>query len=559
MEYLSRMFGSENANTDAEKTDENGSATETNFMGMQNYKLSPMEQLRMVACSSIFGEPSYYRDSKKEKSYVSRHTDNLDISKYLLFQDLNVENTVDLFTKVIDAALDHDFEGTIQFALRLRQEFLMRLNPSVILVRAALHPKREEFNKTHPKVFREIVCKVAQRPDDLTNQLKYYVQLTGDKKNLPGVLKRAWADRLQETSRYQLKKYLNRGNLIDLVRVCHANSADINEMMKTGDIEVAEDQNTWESLRSQGKSWEEIVNTIRMPHMALLRNLRGMAKEITDGDKLEILMKLLKEGVKGGKQFPFRYYSAYQAVQSSNDIKENCKEIILKGLNECIHLAMDNFPVLKGKTISLCDNSGSAWGALNSQYGTVKVAEIANLSGIMTAINSDVGEVGIFGDRLEIENIPKDTNILSKLHHLSEKVGKGIGGGTEHGIWLFFRDAIDQKKHYDNIFIYSDMQAGHGGLYGTGPEYTNRGYACGRSYSSNYINVMKLIEDYRLQVNPRVNIFSVQVAGYNNQLIPEMFYRGSILAGWTGNEVLYAQKVTELWDEFDQKYQSLKK
>ena len=34
----------------------------TNFMGGDSYKLTPLTSLRMIAASSIFGEPSYYRN-----------------------------------------------------------------------------------------------------------------------------------------------------------------------------------------------------------------------------------------------------------------------------------------------------------------------------------------------------------------------------------------------------------------------------------------------------------------------------------------------------------------
>jgi len=36
----------------------------TNFMGGNSYELSPIETLKMVTASSIFGEPQYYRDGE---------------------------------------------------------------------------------------------------------------------------------------------------------------------------------------------------------------------------------------------------------------------------------------------------------------------------------------------------------------------------------------------------------------------------------------------------------------------------------------------------------------
>ena len=262
---------------------------------------------------------------------------------------------------------------------------------------------------------------------------------------------------------------------------------------------------------------------------------------------------MLENGVEKGKQFPFRYWSALKAIQTSNP-HINGESAIIESLNRCMDRAMDNFPKLKGKTICLSDNSGSAWGALTTEYGSVKVAEIDNLSSVMTAINSDEGYVGIFGDRLEIESVNKRDGVLSQLDKIQSKHSRNIGGSTENGIWLFFDQAIKKKIHYDNIFIYSDMQAGHGGLYGINSadylDYITRGP---------YIDVLKLIQVYRQKVNPKVNVFSVQTAGYDNNVIPENEYRTSILTGWTGKETLYANAIIDIWDRMQNKNQKTEK
>ena len=41
---------------------ETAKAAVTNFMGGNSYTLNPLDTLRIVAASSIFGEPQYYRD-----------------------------------------------------------------------------------------------------------------------------------------------------------------------------------------------------------------------------------------------------------------------------------------------------------------------------------------------------------------------------------------------------------------------------------------------------------------------------------------------------------------
>ena len=159
-------------------------------------------------------------------------------------------------------------------------------------------------------------------------------------------------------------------------RFAIANSPIIDELMATGTVEVAEDQKTWENLKSEGKSWNEIFDTIDMGHMALLRNLRGVFTEIEDAEFCKRYLDKLKSGVERGKQFPFRYYSAIDAIKNSSC---NHKPLIIDALEECMDIALANFPKLKGKTMCLSDNSGSAWGGFTSEYGTVTVEQIEQL------------------------------------------------------------------------------------------------------------------------------------------------------------------------------------
>ena len=60
-----------------------------------------------------------------------------------------------------------------------------------------------------------------------------------------------------------------------------------------------------------------------------------------------------------------------------------------------------------------------------------------------------------------------------------------------------------------------------------------------------------LVKLYREQVNPRVNVFCIQTAGYTNVLVPEYGYRTSILYGWTGKELIFADAMNRLWDDLD--------
>ena len=530
--------------------------TVTNFMGGDSYKINPLDTLKMITASSIFGEPSYYRGSKSHKNYV---VDELVKGFSVIPKAYEGKDTETIMEEAIDAALDYDFGATLEWATTLRSDYMMRLNPQVIMVRASIHPKRDEWTKENPGKFNEINQQVMKRADEPMSQMAYYLYKNkGKKNNIPSVIKRSWAKNLGKLNRYKVAKYKNHEiGMINAVRLCHANSKIIDELMTTGTVEVNEDQKTWENLRSAGKSWKEIFETIEMGHMALLRNLRGVFEEVEDVTFCTKYLEKLKNGVLDGKQFPFRYHSAIKAIDSS--YKCNHKPLIIDALEECMDIALDNFPKLKGKTMCLSDNSGSAWGAINSEYGSVRIAEIDNLSSVITAACSDEGYVGKFGDRLIVHPISKRRGVLSQTKEITKGGDSDVGGGTEGGIWEFFKGAIKNKEHWDNIFIYSDQQAGHGGLYGTSrhqEEYNRLGFGCGRGfYSNGYINVFKLVQEYRKRVNPKVNVFSIQTAGYDNVVIPEYAYRTNIMYGWTGKETVFADAMIKQWDEIEAKKQ----
>ena len=527
---------------------------EQNFMGGISYRINPVDTLKMISASSVFGEPQYYRDGGNTRAAILERVYGVNalFTKYSLrmLDPFKGKTTSEVMEKAIDEALDADFEATLNWAAELRSRYLIRLNPQVIMVRAAMHPGRKAYTSEHPGEFAKIARQVMSRGDDVTSQVQYWLARKGGKKGIPAVLKRSWAQRIGSMDAYTMAKYGNAGiGLIDVVRICHAKGELVDTLMHDGKVPMPEGENTWESLRASGMKWKDILNEIRMPHMALLRNLRGIFSETEDPSVRENALTLLKKGVRRGKQFPFRYLSAWQAVEAEGRAW-GCQ--VKSALEECMRISCENLPVLKGRSAFLSDNSGSAWGTCTSEYGTMHIAEIGNLSSVIGAMCAEEGVVFPFGDRLESMRIHKDEGVLKQAHQAGV-IGSSCGGCTENGIWLFFRDAILQKQHWDHIFVYSDMQAGHGGLYGICREDYD---AVGACVNGRYIDVNMLVKLYREQVNPKVNVFCIQTAGYTNVLVPEYGYRTAILYGWTGKELIFADAMNRIWDELESRKRS---
>jgi len=572
----------------------------SNFMAGTSYKLNPLQSMQIVCASMICGESQYYRPKNAEINAFKQH---------LLFQEFygDIESTEAYFTKIVSDALAYDFEGCLAFIAKLRNEYFMRLNSHFLITQAVHHPTRVDFNARNPTIFRQAIEDACNIPTDWTTQYKL---LKESGKPIPTIWKKAIANQLQSMTAYHAAKYVHGSktqgktdevlaNLVDLVRITHPKPTPVlTELVQNGKVAVSDSEQTWEKLRSAGSTWVEINNTIRLPHMALLRNLSNIVSEYSTLDAVDAIAKIrelvsrLIAGVKGGKQFPFRYYSAYKTLISTHigkpstrgfkkrpraesgedmeqpsdsmnatqpisdeqiDLYNTLKMLVLEGLNNCLMESLETIPELPGRVDCLTDNSGSARGAFVSEYGSVSVYEISNLSAILTAFRStEGGSVWIFGDMLKEYKVDRTKSILEQLNTVNN-IGKTVGGGTETGVWLFWEQVIRDKMRLDHVFIYSDMQAGTGKLFAD-HEYTNKlqEYGANLNNTANgYIDVLALVAKYRKEVYSKVNIFSVQVAGYDNTILPDILYRGAIMSGWTGKEAKLAYEMSQLWDTIE--------
>lgn len=507
-----------------------------NWMGGTSFAITdPLLRLRMAAASCFFGEPMYYhRDAADRRprrrvpafaltdADVTRLRDTLGAVDPRDWRGLSPS---ELLERAIDEALAQDAEATLAEAARLRHEALVRTTPQVILVRAANHAAVKGTG-----LVRRFAPRIIARADEPAVGLAYQLHRFG--KPIPNALKKAWRDALQRFDERTLAKYRmqSRGEkTVDVVNLVHPKGKAVDTLAKGT---LRNDERTWESIvsahGSNREAWTRALEV--MGHMALLRNLRNLVQAGVPADRVAAA---LVAGARTGKQLPFRYYSAYRALGT------DAPAVLRDAVEECLMASIDNLPWFCGRTMALCDNSGSAQGTTTSAMGTMKVSTIANLTAVLAAMRSSEGHVGVFGDRLQTMPIRKRSSVFDQLD-AAERLAQGIGLGTENGIWLFWDRAIRERERWDQVFVFSDMQAGHGGLYGTNPK-AYREYAWeGREQ---YIDVAKLVARYRAEVNPDVRVFLVQVAGYQDTLMPEHYRRTYILGGWGPGLLGYAAEM----------------
>ena len=258
---------SANRNAEVAKIKDKSLNRVINFMGGNSYEVNPLLTLKMVSASSIFGEPQYYRSAKEVRDGAYKVDHLLNVSNLLLDSTYIGKSTSEVMESVIDASLSYDFEGTLRWAVELRKDYLMRLNPQIILVRASVHGSRVEFNENNPGLFREIQSYVMSRADEPAVQLTYWLFLNGSKNGIPSVLKRSWKDRLEKASRYEISKYKNSGvGMIDTVRISHASSEDLSSLLKGDSLELSDSELTWNQYISANgsstESWEWVIDNI---------------------------------------------------------------------------------------------------------------------------------------------------------------------------------------------------------------------------------------------------------------------------------------------------------
>lgn len=509
-----------------------------NYMAGVSYDVSsPITRLRLAASTCFFGEPMYYQPSEKDDKREKKAESVASLSDE---QRAYLRKTLDavdprawrgltpasLLESSIDEALAFDAEATLKEAVRLRNEEHIRVTPQVILVRAANH---EAVKGTG--LVRRYARSIIRRADEPAVGLAYQMYRYG--KPIPNALKKAWRDALEHFDEYALSKYrleARAAKTVDVVNLVHPKSAAVDKLAKG---EAKTTGRTWEAIVSSRGSnrtaWRKAMNV--MGHMAMLRNIRNMLEA---GIKAEEMVPRLLHHPEAGKQLPFRYYSAFKAME------DKAPPSVLRAIEQCLVKSLGELPRFAGRVMVLADNSGSAQGTTTSSMGTMKVSTIGNLTGILAGMRADDGYLGVFGDKLETMPVRIGGSIFDQLKR-AEDLAKNIGLGTENGIWLFLDRAIRERQQWDSIFVLSDMQAGHGGLYGTNPR-SYREYGWGRDGKN--IDVAKLISAYRQRVNPMVKVFLVQIAGYKDTLVPEFYDRTYILGGWGEGLLRFAEAMS---------------
>ena len=518
--------------------------TVVNAMGENAYQLSAKEEL-VSTCMTTFLSGDHYYETEKE-----------------------------IVNRIVNKLNEVDPLFAAKLALYVRNEGNLR---SVSHLIAATIAKRASGTEWSKRFYNKIVV----RPDDMSEILSAYaVQNKMDLKKIrkiPNAIKKGFKTALERLDAYQIDKYKMNSRqvkMLDLVNLFHPKGTQRNQQayhnLVNGESlaglyasKVLEKEMTKAGQKTQGKSVQEkeaakkeaienvLSNVKGMPIMNLLRNLRNIIlyapKSVDDA-----CAQLTNEtAVLNSRLLPFRFATAYEEIEkmSFSDKKSDTsiafeedynnqtitatefaklKEKVLNAIEDALQISCQNIPELEGNTAILIDHSGSVRGdgggsSRVSAFSKTTTAMIGNLFGSMMAYRQKNVYIGLFGDRLIPVKIDRSQRLLDFNKRSFDK-GANCGGGTEQGIYDFFRQAVREKKKIDNIIVFSDCQIGSSGStswYGTS----------GTERSATF---QDLIKQFR-KINPLCNIIVVDI---HNTRGNNVFYKPERvlnIAGWSAN------------------------
>lgn len=380
-----------------------------NLAGGSAYKLSPKEELISIVLTS-FLDDQYYRSSQQTMK--------------------RVEELVKLCGP----------EFSAKAAVYARHEFGMRSITHYIA------------SRLEGDAGKEFYAAVIRRPDDITEILSCRDNPKSSK--MTSAMKKGLALAFSKFDGYQIAKYKQGDKLwsmVDAVNVLHPRPTEKSraalEQLVKGTLKQT---GTWEDKLSEaGKgedkeqkkadAWGELVASKKMGYLALLRNIRNIAKANANAVPGLCASLTNRDMIIKSLVFPFQILGAYEVILNDHDIPVPVKSPILMALDTAIGYSCENVPRFPGNTLVACDTSGSMQG---------NPWEKASVT-MAVFVKSQPCDVITFSNGAYYCTVnPNDT--VSTIR----KSVRFINSGTNF-------DAIFTvaNKRYDRILVLSDMQS----------------------------------------------------------------------------------------------------
>ena len=352
-----------------------------------------------------------------------------------------MERFLDLTTEVGNQLGNEFLAKTSVFA---RNELGMRSASQ--LIASYLNDKKFDNKRAYYRNF-------CHRPDDVA-EIFGAIDMMGQKRSHATV--RGCGDYLAKLNEYQLGKYKMLGkeyNMYDLINITHAKSPSVNNFMK----HKIEAPDTWEVMVTTTKDkverameWTRLVEENKLGYLALIRNLCYILDSLSllDINAESWINKYLypqlvnEEKILKSKIFPYQIYCAYKNMRNSNSLITYC-------LDKAFRIACGNMEKFDGKSVIMLDISGSMEDTISSR-SNITIKEVGACYAAALYISQDCDFVK-FGTEAKSCSYNKIDNVFSIINNMRKE--DKCGYGTHIGMAF-----AKLNKHYDRIFIVSDMQ-----------------------------------------------------------------------------------------------------
>ena len=298
---------------------------------------------------------------------------------------------------------------------------------------------------------------------------------------------------------------------------------------------------TWETQVStkgnKARTWEDLIDHNKLPFMAMLRNIRNLILAgVSSKHHKWVIRKLNDEhAVVNSKQFPFRFFSAYEVLEGLEKMangeapptkpwgdkkkkkKAKPKEIpeIDKDLLQKYKAALDsalkiatcyNVKPISGSTLILCNAGSNMVRPCTAARGLGKprkVVEVGLLLGLMCKYSCEKSTMLIYGHDSFTEVDLEEGTILNNM----ERVMKAASNlSTQEGVLPlpFLMEMLVDRRRVDNIVLLTDAM---------------------KLDDQQGRDVMDFLKKYRHFVNPDLLFVSVDLSGkssgVSSTIIPE--------------------------------------
>lgn len=457
-----------------------------NEAGGLGFRTNHKEELLLRTMTNLVGEDKYYKDGDED---------------------------ADQFIELVHTVSKNDPLFVMKLAKFARTEMYLRSVPTVLLTECAL----SKGNINVPNS-RQYVTDTIQRADEITEMVAYAITRAqmenGGKKRFPLMIKNGVADAFNKFDEYQFAKYNRRGEvtLKDAVNICHPNPNNKEQSLLIKKIldGTLKTPDTWEvatAVHGVSKStWETVIPA--MGYMALMRNLSNFLKHGVDiTPVLAVLGDAQK--IKNSKQFPFRFYTAAQTVESkmSSYKNEADAQAVVDCLNDAVITSIANIPKLTGTTAILIDQSAS----MHSHTSRNSIVRMCDISALFGGLAKHICEKSIvipFGNTYQTITLPKD------VFSAADKI-KTTDVGHSTNAYLPIEHLIKTKTHVDRVVLFSDMQC-----------WNSASYFADEDFAPSFSN-------YRRNVNPNATLYSFDLSGYGHVIVPPDTTNVALVPGWS--------------------------